>query len=132
MAWPSGRHDAEAAFTLDGKLHLVTKDRGGGTAVYRFDALTDGVTNVPAKVADLDIEGAQVTGATAHPDRREIVLLSYFVVLVYPADSLGGKPARVTGFPGLQSEGAALAGDLLVITNEQEDVFAAHRFLDRE
>ena len=40
IAYPDAKHDAEAVFVLEGKVHIVSKERGEGeTALYRLDRL---------------------------------------------------------------------------------------------
>ena len=91
---------------------------------------------MPAKIAGLTLSlGEQVTAATVYRGRGPLVLLTYFRVLVYDLDALGAPPARAVPLSllaTLQAEALCFAGDRLVVTNEQRDVFAAHDFLRRE
>lgn len=103
FSYPTGTHDAEAAFvTMDNEVVLVTKDRGAGT-VYRARLPGDEVST-PVKlrrVGDLDLlafgareddEGSLlVTGAALSPDGRHVSLRTY--TDAYEWEIVGGDPA---------------------------------------
>ncbi len=139
VAYPDGRHDAEAALVLDGKPHIVTKARGGGPSnVYRFDKLKTaaelgrGKRNVGEHVGTLELEaGVQITGATMHSS-GVVVLLSYTHILQYAAKKLDGKPLKQTLIAARQCEALCFAGDRLIFCNEQREVFAVDNFLKRD
>ena len=138
FAYEDGPHDAEACFTLDETVYIVTKDRGEGTLVMRFDELIpqfelmDGGVNVPRQVGTLEIgDGEKVTAGTVSPDGRYVVLLTYSGVLVYDADRLEGKPRSVTRMWARQAEALCFAGDDLIVANEQRDVFELSDFLEK-
>jgi len=125
VAYPDAAHDAEAVASIDGSLHVITKDRGEGTLAYRFDGLHAGATNTPVFVGELDLGGDQATAAEFDEVRGELLVLSYFGVHHFAPLDLAAGPKRTTPLFALQVEGLTIAGDLLVITNEQEQVYAA-------
>lgn len=129
ISYPDGPHDVEAVVSIDGALHAITKDRGEGTLVYRFADLREGIVNVGEFLGAIPLgtEGEKATAADVDAERGELVVLTYAGVhFLDPAD-LGSGPVRSLPFFGLQAEGIAVAGDLIVITNEQRQVFAALR-----
>lgn len=144
IAWPDGPHDCEALFTLDGKVHAVTKDRGDGTRVYRFDTLRDAKElgsgrNVATEIGRLDLgDREQATGACFAPAAAgraaEVVVLTYTQIAVYDPARLDGKPVRSVTIGARQCE--AVAADErdghvdLVFTNEQGDVFRVPKYRD--
>jgi len=138
VAYPDGKHDAEALFALDGKPVIISKDRGEGTGVYTFDALIDstalepGRVNVARRIGTLQLEpGEQVTGADLSPDRQTVVLLTYRRILRYPVSRLDGEPEGATRISLLQCEAICFQGDRLVIANEQREVYVIDDFLNR-
>jgi len=136
VRYPDQPHDVEAAFTIDGRLHLVTKDRGEGTWVLRFDSLRDEAelpddgANVPEKIGRLDLGGEQVTAAAYDPRHDAVILLTYSGISVYPARRLEGPPARTTRIWARQAEAICVLGDSIIFANEQRDVFVLERFLE--
>lgn len=139
LRYPDGKHDGEGAFVVDGKLHLVIKDRGEGrSSVYRFDKLIPqeelerGQDNVPVKIADLRVpRGTQVTAADVHASKRRLAVLTYGRIHVFDVDRLSAEPVRSDPIFGLQSEGLCFRGDDLIVTNEQQGVFVCTDYLDR-
>jgi len=136
IAYPNGHHDAEAGFSIDGVVHVVSKSRGEGTFVYRFDTLVDasdldpGTRNVPTLTGTLDVgDGEMVTAGTFDPDSDEVLLLTYSGLLTYPARALAGAPATRMRLWARQCEALCLHDGRIVITNEEWDVFVveAHR-----
>ncbi len=131
IAYPNGRHDAEAGFAIDGVVHIVSKARDEReTFVYRFDVLEDasdlasGMRNVPRLVGTLDVgEGETVTAGTFDPGSGEVLLLTYSAVLAYPAHALAGAPATRTRIWARQCESLCADDGRIVITNEERDVF---------
>lgn len=136
VRYPDAPHDVEAAFTIDDHLYLVTKDRGEGTWVMRFDSLRDAnelsgnSANVPEKIGKLDLGGEQVTGAAYDPRHDAVLLLTYSGISVYPARQLEGRPARTTRIWARQAEAICVQGDSIIFANEQRDVFVLDRFLE--
>jgi len=133
VTWPDEPHDCEAAATIDGKLHLVTKDRGEGTGLYRFGELKDGGKNVPELVAKLDVgPKAMITGACFDAASGNLILLGYTRIYVYPKDKLQGAPAWSTRIEANQCEAVCLKDGTLHFCNEQRDVYAVAEFLERK
>jgi hypothetical protein len=133
VTWPDGAHDCEAAFTIDGKLHLVTKNPGEGTGVYRFDELKDGKKNTPDRVAKLDVgDKAMITSGCFDAASGNVILLSYTRAYVYPKDKLSGAPAWSTLIEANQCEAICLKEGTLYFTNEQRDVYEVPDFLKRK
>lgn len=131
VAWPDGPHDCEAVAVIDGHVHAVTKDRGEGTILFRFDALVPGRPNVPKEIARLDLgDREQATSAVFDGASRSLVVLTYTQLARYPLDRLTGAPADATWIGARQAEAVALDGDDLVFTNEQRDVFRVPAFRD--
>jgi hypothetical protein len=137
FTYPDGPHDAEAAFVRNGLLHVVTKDRGDSTRVYRFDQLAsteelgpDGI-NIPTRIAVLELDSHdQVTGAAYDAVSDTVMLLTYSAVVTYPGDALFGRPAGVRRFWGRRAEGICVSGRDVIVTNEQRDVFVIPGILD--
>lgn len=134
VAWPDGAHDCEGAAVIDGKLHLVTKNRGEGfTGVYRFDELKDGAKNTPKLVGKIDVGAkAMVTSADYDAASGNLLVLSYSRVYVFPKDKLDGAPAFSTLLEANQCEALCMKDGTLYFTNEQRDVYAVADFLKRK
>jgi hypothetical protein len=139
FGYPDGSHDAEACFTIDGKLHIVNKDRGEGTFVYRFDELRDasdlpaGEVNIPSVAGFLTLETDEMVTAGAYdPKSGTVILLTYSAILSYPKDRLDGSPELVTRTWARQCEAICLCGDKLVFTNEERDVFVVNDFVGKK
>jgi hypothetical protein len=132
VAYPDEPHDAEGVAVIDGAVHIITKDRGEGTLVFRFHDLVEDETNIPVQIGSLELPPKeQVTAADYHPDENLLVLLTYSQILVYPADRLSGAPERSITIHAQQCEALEAVGHLLVFTNEQREVFTVNDFLGR-
>jgi hypothetical protein len=137
--YPDGKHDAEAAAVIDGRVHIFTRARTEPlTFVYRFERLRDvgelrpGEANVPERVGTLDVgKGEQVTGAAIDPETGTVILLTYSAILRYPEDRLSGEPDSMTLILARQCEAVCLVDRKLVFTNEERDVFVVDDFLAR-
>ncbi len=138
--YPDARHDAEALFAIEDTLYIVSKAREEKvTNVYRFDRLLDvselapGEINRPTLIATLDIgEGEQVTAGTYHPATERVVLLTYTHLLQYPRAQLTGAPAKRTLIAARQCEAICFHEEVLILTNEQRDVFEIPGFISRD
>lgn len=131
VAYPDGKHDAAGAFTLDGKLHVVTKNRPGGTTgVYRFNQLTDGEINVAEKRGTLDID-ERVRISAGDTDGENVVLLSYTHLFVYSADDPTGKPKRALHLHAGRCEAVALHQGELVYGNVDGEIYRVTDFFNR-
>lgn len=136
IQYPDGAHDAEGAFVMDGKLHLVVKNRGEkSTTLFRLDELKDardlaGKANVALAVGELTLPaGEQITAADFDSASGTLVLLSYTHIYRYSGDKLSGEPAHKTLIAARQCEAICFKGSRLVFANEQRDVYAVNGFL---
>lgn len=139
IRYPDGAHDAEGCCVIDGKLHIVVKNRGeASTSVFRVDELKDakdlaGGFNKPVSVGKLELEvGDQVTAADYDAETGTIVLLTYYHLLQYKKERFSGKPLKSTLLAARQCEALCFHGKQLVFTNEQRDVFAIDDYLARD
>jgi len=129
VEYPDGPHDAEGVAVIAGKVHVITKDRGEGTLVFRFDELVDGETNVPNAIGKLDLgDREQVTAADFDPRTGTLVLLTYTQIAGYDVTRLEGSPQKSTWIGARQAEALCIRGDDLLFTNEQRDVFRVRDF----
>jgi hypothetical protein len=130
IAYPDGKHDAEAAADIGGVLHIVSKNRGDGfTAVYKFPDLKEGEKNVGELVGKLEIdERTMITAADYDPEAKKLLLLSYTRIFVY-GDKLEGKPERSVLIYAEQCESLCIHEKALFYGNEQRDVFRVNNFL---
>lgn len=133
VTWPDEPHDCEAAAVIDGKLHLVTKQRGEGfTGLYRFATLKAGEKNTPELVAKLDVGAAtMITAADYDAASGHLLLLSYTRVYVYAKDALKGAPAFSTLIEADQCEALCIKDGNLHFTNEQREVYLVRDYLKR-
>jgi glucose/arabinose dehydrogenase len=92
--YPDGAHDAEAMFVLpDGGVYVVTKGETGHVAIYRLPRTArPGTPATLELVAELRAGRAprreRITGATASPDGRWIVLRTLDALSFYRAGDL--------------------------------------------
>ncbi len=130
VAYPDGRHDAEAVWVWRDRVHIALKDRGEeATWVYRFDALRDarelpaGERNVATRLAALDLpRGEQLTAADVCADGR-LALLTYGRLCLYDVEHPAGAPSRTFQLDAQQCEALAWTAAGVVITNEQREVY---------
>lgn len=97
--YPDGARDAEAMFVLpSGQIHLVTKGRTGGIALFRYPLPLTPDRTVTLESVRVLAEGAQpldrqVTGASASPDGSRVAIRTYRYVQIWrTAALLGGEP----------------------------------------
>ena len=133
VAYPDGKHDAEAAADIEGVLHIVSKHRGEGyTGVYKFPELVEGEKNVGELVGKLEVdERVMITAGDYDPKSKKLVLLSYTRVFVY-GDKLEGKPERSVLIYAQQCESLCIHESALVYGNEQQDIFRVNGFIESE
>lgn len=133
VTWPDEPHDCEAAAVIDGKLHLVTKQRGEGfTGLYRFNTLKAGEKNTPELVSKLDVGAAtMITAGDYDAASSHLFLLSYTRVFVYARDALAGAPLFSTLIEADQCEALCMKDGHLHFTNEQRDVYVVRDYLKR-
>ncbi len=131
IAYPDGPHDVEAAVVIGGVVHLIVKNRGeDGSPVFAFTDLVDasvlpvGERNMGQLVGNLSIgDREQVTAADISADGLTIAVMTYAELLLYPSDRLDGEPMGGFALHARQNEALAFAGETLVFTNEQRDVY---------
>lgn len=135
VAWPDAPHDCEAVYVKDGKLHAITKDRGDGTGVYRFDKLVPATElgsegrNTPVLIGALNLgEQEQVTSATYDAAANAVVVLTYTQIAEFGAERMNGAPVVSTWISARQCEAVAIDGADLVFTNEQRDIFRVPKY----
>lgn len=132
IKYPAQAHDAEAAFTLNGKLHLVTRDRGEGyTAVFRWPELSKDETTVGEEVGRLALgENTAVTAADC--DGTHLLLLSFTRIFVYASDKIEGKPAASTRIHANICKALSFQDGSVVFANQQRQVFAISDYISRK
>jgi hypothetical protein len=118
-SYPEGPQDAEALFTANGSLFLVTKGEGTPIRVYRFP--DTGGRSTLHLVATLTDAGpnkkGRVTDAAVSPDGRWVALRTNDLVLFYRIDALlSGTPGTPLAYAlgalkEPQGEGIAWADD---------------------
>ncbi|NOZ08106.1 MAG: hypothetical protein GXO91_04400 [FCB group bacterium] len=119
--------DAEALFSLRGKLYLLTKHRSDTfTKLYRFDETSPLQLNTLTLVDRYDV-GGMVTAADAADDGSMVAILTYNSIWVVetPPDSdllFSGQKFRYP-IMAKQCEGICFDGENLRLTNEQRDIF---------
>ena len=127
VSYPDGPRDAEALIVLpDGKLFIVSKGELGPVTLYRVpQAFENGAAVRLERVATLmepqSGKGVtrrnRVTGASASPDGRWIVLRTLSSIAFYDAKTLTGGDTRetfrydVSSIREPQGEGVAIADD---------------------
>ena len=120
----SANYDAEAAFFIDGKIHVLTKHSkmSGRMRLFRLDDPKEDVVNILTLVGEYAIDGA-VTSADVNADESKIAVLTYNSVWVYEVGDkknlFGGKAYR-RSVKGTQIESIAFHGKELIIADEKE------------
>lgn len=129
IAYPDGKHDAEAAFGHDGALYIISKQRGEGfTGLYRFAGLKEGEVNTGVLVSKLEL-GDNTMATAADFDGEHLAILSYTRIFVYHKDKLEGAPLFSTRVHANQCESLCLHDGALVFGNEQRDMYRLPGFL---
>ncbi|MCA8914314.1 MAG: hypothetical protein KDB90_02795 [Planctomycetes bacterium] len=134
VSYPDGRHNAEAAAVIDGKLYIFGKrsPQETYTGVYRFDELKDGKENVPVLSGKLDLdERVALTAAAYDAETKKLVLLSYTRIFVY-GEKLEGKPERSVLIYAQQCESLCLHDGALLYGNEQGQIYRVNKFLSSQ
>lgn len=132
--------DSESLFTVDGKLYLITKNRGGGITgtdferganLYRLDTRHTDQPNVLTKIDSNDVMLA-ATGADVSPDGSKLAVVTYEALWLFdkPADGsdrwLSSTSRRYPYDRAVlkQVEAVTWIDDAtLLIGNEQRDLF---------
>lgn len=132
IAYPDGKHDAEAAFGHEGALYIISKQRGEGfTGLYRFADLKAGETNTGTLVSKLAL-GDKTMATAADFDGEHVVILSYTRLFVYHKDKLEGAPLFSTRIHANQCESLCIHEGALVFGNEQREMFRIPDFFKRK
>ena len=131
IKYPDGKHDCEAVFSADGKLHMISKNRGEGAHnIYCFDDLKSGELNTAKKIGTFDIDvREQITSADY--DGETLVVLTYTHIYTTAIDKLTEKPNAIV-IEAKQCEAIAWNGGSLIYSNEQRDVYKIDNFNKRE
>lgn len=131
VAWPDGRHNAEAAAVIDGKLHVFPR-RGrldAYTGVYRFNELKEGELNTAELAGKLELdERVQITAADYDAANQKLLLLSYTRLYVFTRPE--GAPERSVRIYAQRCESLCLHEGALFYGNEQGQLFRVNDFLD--
>jgi hypothetical protein len=132
LRYPNGAQDAEAMFVLNGAIHIVTKGETGPITLYRAPA--SAAPGTPAqleRVRELATSeqkrSERITGASASPDGRWIVVRTLKSASFYPAAEFvaaggTGGTAREMDLAGLneaQGEGIGFASNSAVILTSE-------------
>lgn len=129
IAYPDGRHNAEAAAVIDGKLHVFPR-RGNldaYTGAYRFDELKEGELNTAELAGKLDLD-ARVQITAADFAAGKLLLLSYTRLYVFSKPE--GAPERSVRVYAQRCESLCLHERALFYGNEQGQLFRVNGFLD--
>lgn len=119
---PAKPFDAEAAFTLDGKLHFVTRNRGeAGTFIYRFNELAADKPNVPELAATTTLDANAVITA-ADCDGKNVVLIGQTHIYRLGISDLTAAPAAVRYHADLCKAAALHDGRLVML--DRANVYA--------
>ncbi len=127
LTYPDGPRDAEALIVLpDGQLFVISKGELGPVALYRAPkAFENGATVRLERVATLTEpengksvkRQSRITGASASPDGRWIVLRTLSAITFYDAKALASGNTKetfrfdVSGVGERQGEGVAIGDD---------------------
>lgn len=120
--------DAEALFWDGVYLNLLTKHRSDTlTKLYRFDQTDPATVNVLTLVDSFDVQG-MVTAADVSNDGSLLAVLTYnYLWLFELSKKLGGRllSGKKFRFPIMagQCEGVCFAGENIIITNEERDIY---------
>ena len=130
LRYPEGAQDAEAMFVLNGAIHIVSKGETGPIALYRAPA--GAAPGQPAQLervrelaTDEQKRSDRITGASASPDGRWIVVRTLKSASFYPAAEFtgaSGGTAREMDLSGLeeaQGEGIGFASNSAVILTSE-------------
>lgn len=133
LRFPSGPKDVEAIYVLPGgDVYLISKGRGSTVTLFRYPApLRPNETVTVQEVQRLSSEPVglpyQVTGASATPDGRWVVVRTYTAVQLYRPDRRGRLTAVIPA-PGHdiqalaepQGEAIALLQDGTIVLSSEE------------
>jgi len=121
-------YDAEALFSANGRLYILTKNRGNRkTNLYRFATFNPNQMNRLVWLGEFDTR-AKVTAADTSADGTRLVVLTYKALWMFErasADSESWLDGKVWWLPirnGRKCEGVCFANDAILISNENRDL----------
>ena len=123
---PDLRFDAEALFTRNDEVYLLTKHRKDPyTCLYKFSEMKPNTINSIELLEKFKING-MVTAADCSGDGKKLAVLTYTNVWFFEINdknSFFNGTVYYVPIKAKQCEAIAIDGDNLIITNEQRDVF---------
>ncbi|RNI25780.1 esterase-like activity of phytase family protein [Rufibacter latericius] len=120
--------DCEAFFWQNGKLYLISKDRGASRFAKMYELSDDAGTHTARLIGKKELPGL-VTSADLSPDGRRLAVLTYGKLYLYPvakgSTQFFGQNPQVLDLPKIGQAEAVLFKDNqnLVITNEEGNLF---------
>ncbi len=123
-------YDCEAIFWRDGKIYLLTKNRGNSfTHLYRLDAQPS-PEEQPAVYLERFHTRGKVTDADINPEGTRLAILSekYIWLFEFPRDSEDFFKGKTSWFPlpVKYCESICFDGDRLLFSNEQGDLYQVY------
>ena len=129
VRFPDAGYDCETLFIWEDTLYLVTKPWDGALPrVYRHEGLdSDGTANFVGVIP----VNALITGGDISLDGQRIVLSSYRALMIFEGaaspDRLLQTGPMIYPLNAGQVEGAAWKSDMLLLTNERQEIFRISR-----
>ncbi|ALJ01436.1 hypothetical protein DC20_13075 [Rufibacter tibetensis] len=121
--------DCEAFFWQNGKLYLISKDRGTSRYAKLYELSDDAGSHTAKLISKKELPGL-VTSADLSPDGRHLAVLTYGKLYLYPVTKgsnqfLSQKP-QILDLPKVGQVEAVLFknNQNLVITNEEGNLFS--------
>jgi len=120
--------DCEAIYTIGKTIYFLSKNRGNTKAkLYSLENPKANSTNKPKLIGESELN-AQVTAADATDDGKQVAILTYKGVWVYNRPKDGKEnifdwKISYKNFDARQVEAIAIHDKVLIITNEQGDIF---------
>ncbi|WP_210486322.1 hypothetical protein [Rufibacter aurantiacus] len=120
--------DCEAFFWQNGKLYLISKDRGAERTAKLYVLPDDAGTHTARLLSKKELNGL-VTSADLSPDGRHLAVLTYGKLYLYPvakgSTQFFSQTPRILDLPAIGQAEAVLFKDNqhLVITNEEGNLY---------
>ncbi|GGK58050.1 hypothetical protein ACD591_15765 [Rufibacter glacialis] len=120
--------DCEAFFWANGKLYLISKDRGAGRYAKLYELSDDAGTHTAKLLGKKELPG-MVTSADLSPDGKHLAVLSYGKLYLFPTSKGVGQfltqtPKVLELIEGGQAEAVLFKDNKnLIITNEEGNLF---------
>ncbi|RNC79968.1 MAG: hypothetical protein ED557_12615 [Balneola sp.] len=119
-------YNSEAVFTLDGQIHLIQKNEGGGEAgIFVLENPSIDSVNILTKVGSFPFRG-QVTAADISEDESMLAVLTYRSVWLFKLSEKNLFEGDIFWVPirGVeQVESIAFSGNSLIIAEENGDLY---------